>query len=95
MTADEHEKVIEELAEDVLRLKLSRGDFHDPSEIALAKRLIRAFDKQKEFEARCEIASKSEALNAKRSATLANIIALLALAAALKEQIYDLLTALL
>lgn len=83
--------MMEDLPEHDLRAKFERGDYHSADERARAQRLLRNFDTQREFEAKCERASKSAALDAKRSAAIANVIALVALAVACKEQIYALI----
>jgi len=68
-----------ELEEAELRHRFDRGDFHAESESLEAQRLLRAFDKEREFLTKCERASQSAALDAQEAARIANNWAKLAL----------------
>lgn len=59
--------------------QLDRGDWADADEIRKVKSWLTKAKRQREFLKKCERASVSSALDAKRRATWANVIAILAL----------------
>ena len=69
------ESEIAQLTESELRNCLGRGDFHSESSSSIAQRLLRAFDSENEFMAKCERANLSASLDAKDAARRAENIA--------------------
>ena len=81
-----------------VRRHFDRGDYLDPSELKVVKKWLRRQEKEKEFIAACEHASISSALEARRAARRANLIAFLALlisAISAREHIGALVTSIL
>lgn len=70
---------LEDLDEDALRHRLDRGDFLAKDDLKLVKRLLKKYEKEREFLKACEKASISSALVAQRRSRNANILAATAL----------------
>ena len=72
---------LDELGYDEIKHRFDRGDYHDPTEQKAVRQWLRNQEKEQEFFASCKRASVSAALDAKRAARRANLIAFLALLA--------------
>ena len=77
------ESDLDEIGEAEVRHRLSRGDYHDPSELSVISKWLRRKDEANKFLESCRNASVSAALDASRSARRANFIALFAAIVAL------------
>lgn len=64
---------------DVVKNHLERGDWVNEAEIIAVSLWLKNAKKQQDFLQKCELASKSSALDTKRLAIFANTIAVLAL----------------
>lgn len=79
------------LGYETVRQKFQRGDYNDAKEVAAVKKWLRNEEKIQKLREECEAASISAALDAKRSGSRANILALCALLLSLVsswEEIY-------
>lgn len=80
---------IDELEEDELRLKYERGDYIVQDEIKQIERLLRKFERERNFKDACERASASAALSASQQAKISTVIALIALALSLASLLWQ------
>lgn len=83
------ENNLEELEESELRHRYDRGDYVDPSEIRLAKKLLNKFEKDRNFKVECENASIAAALNADKRARTSNVIAVIALVVSVTSLVWQ------
>lgn len=82
----------EKMGYDEVRRRFDRGDYHDPNEKAFAEKWLKNQDNEKEFIKRCERASMSSSLDAKRAARQANLLSVVALviaAVGARDDIYS------
>jgi len=63
---------LEKIGEKEVRHSLLCGDYCEPSEIALIESWLREQDKERDFDATCELANKSAALDSRNFASLAS-----------------------
>lgn len=73
---------LDELGYDEVKHRFDRGDYHDLTEQKAVRQWLRNQEKEQQFLASCKRASISAALDAQRTARRANLIAFLALLAA-------------
>lgn len=78
-----------ELEEAELRFNYERGDYIDPDEVSKIERLLRKFEKERNFKDACQRASASAALTANQQAKTSIVIALIALAVSLVSLLWQ------